>query len=72
MSSDKAATPVAAQDSAQKNSPIAGPLDEEATVQMDQEKQTCYWNGQSFEQGSKVDADGSCYECSFGTWIPLP
>jgi len=71
MSTDKTTTKVEPQDPARKNSAISGPLEEESTVRMDQSANTCYWNDQAFEQGARVESEGTCYECSFGTWVPL-
>ena len=58
-------------DPSKKTSEILGPSSDEATVQMDQLDLSCYWNDEEFPQGSQVDTGGTCYECSFGRWIPL-
>ena len=59
---------VAPMDSAQKNSPIAGPVSDEATVVMNTASNICVWNGQEFPDGTVVESEGSEYECSFGQW----
>ena len=56
-------------DSNKKNSEILGPTSDEATVQMDQLEQKCYWNDVEFSTGDKVKTGDNCYECSFGRWI---
>ena len=58
-------------DDAKKNSEILGPDSDEATVQMDQLEDKCYWNDTEFATGDQVESKGKCYECSFGRWIPL-
>jgi len=54
-----------------KTSEILGPTSDEATVQMSELTQKCYWNDVVYNQGVRVKAGGQCYECSFGRWIPL-
>ena len=60
---------VAAMDASQKNSPVSGPVSDEATVMMDQAAKVCHWNGQEFPDGQIVVSEGVEYECSFGQWI---
>ena len=62
---------VSAPEAGKKTSEILGPTSDEATVQMNAEKNKCYWNDEEFSQGEKVEADGKCYECSFGRWLEL-
>ena len=61
---------VEAMDKSKKNSPMAGPVDQEATVMMDTAADVCHWNGVKFEEGQVVVAEGVAYECSFGRWVP--
>lgn len=61
---------VEAVDPSKKTSQILGPSSDEATVQMSEMDQKCYWNDAEFEQGAKVVADGKAYTCSFGKWLP--
>ncbi len=65
------ATEVGAIDNSKKNSEVLGPTSDEATVQMDQLEEKCYWNDAEFSTGDQVSADGKCYECSFGRWIEM-
>ena len=58
-------------DPSKKTSEILGPTSDEATVQMSELTQKCYWNDVEYEQGARVEAGNDCYECSFGRWIPL-
>ena len=60
---------VEAMDSSKQNSPISGPVSDEATVMMDQAKNVCHWNGQEYPEGQIVVCDGAEYECSFGQWV---
>ena len=62
---------VQAMDPNQKNSPLAGPVEEEGTVVMDSASRVCVWNGQEFHDGQVVDCAGAQYECSFGQWVKL-
>ena len=62
---------VEAIDQSKKNSPVAGPVQEDATVMMDTASNVCHWNGQEFPDGQVVVADGVEYECSYGQWIPV-
>ena len=61
--------PVEAMDSSKLNSPVSGPVSEEATVMMDQAKNVCHWNGREFSDGQVVVCDGVGYECSYGQWV---
>jgi hypothetical protein len=65
------ATEVGAIDTSKKNSEVLGPTSDEATVQMDQLKEKCFWNDVEFSTGDQVASEGSCYECSFGRWIQV-
>ncbi len=64
-------TQVEAADPAKNTSEIVGPISDEATVTMTNESKTCTWNDVTFNQGDQVIADGTCYECSFGRWVPM-
>ena len=55
-------------DSSKENSPIAGPVDDQATVIMNKAADVCVWNGQSYPDGTTVSAQGVNYECSLGQW----
>lgn len=65
------ATEVEAVDNSKKTSEILGPTSDEATVQMDQLEEKCYWNDAEFSNGDQVTNGGKCYECSFGRWIEM-
>ncbi len=65
------ATEVEATDNSKKNSEILGPTSDEATVQMDQLENKCYWNDAEFSTGDQVENGGTCYECSFGRWVQV-
>lgn len=56
-------------DHSKKNSPVAGPIEEESTVMLDQASKVCYWNDQEFSEGQIVESEGAEYECNFGQWI---
>ncbi len=56
-------------DHSKKNSPVAGPIEEESTVMLDQASKVCYWNDQEFKEGQVVETEGNEYECTFGQWI---
>jgi len=56
-------------DPSKQNSPIAGPIEEESTVMLDQAAKVCYWNDQEFKEGQIVECDGDTYECTFGQWV---
>jgi len=60
---------VEAMDHGKKNSPVAGPIEEESTVMLDQASKVCYWNDQEFNEGQFVESEGAEYECTFGQWI---
>lgn len=63
-------TKVEAPDSSKNTSEIMGPDSDDETVQMSDMDAKCFWNDIEFQTGDKVNADGQCYECSFGRWIP--
>lgn len=65
------ATEVEPVDNSKKNSEVLGPTSDEATVQMDQLEEKCYWNDAEFTGGDQVSNGGKCYECSFGRWIEI-
>ncbi len=65
------ATEVEPVDNSKKNSEILGPTGDEATVQMDQLEEKCYWNDAEFSNGDQVSSAGKCYECSFGRWVEI-
>ncbi len=54
---------------ASRNSPIAGPVDAEATVVMQTAARSCFWNGQAYPEGARVRAEGVIYECNLGNWV---
>ncbi len=60
---------VEAMDHSKKNSPVAGPIEEESTVMLDQASKVCYWNDQEFNEGQFIESEGGEYECTFGQWI---
>ena len=60
---------VEAMDHSKKNSPVAGPIEDESTVMLDQASKVCYWNDQEFQEGQVVESEGCEYECNFGQWI---
>jgi hypothetical protein len=62
---------VEAMDHSKKNSPVAGPIEEESTVMLDQASKVCYWNDQKFSEGQFVESEGAAYECTFGQWIKM-
>lgn len=64
-------TPVDPADPGKKTSDILGPDSDEATVQMDQLEEKCYWNDAEFATGDQITTDGKCYECSFGRWVEV-
>ncbi len=59
-------------DPAKKNSRVAGPISDEATVQLSQANAQCYWNDTEYPAATRVSAEGICYECCFGQWVTLP
>ncbi|MCP5152035.1 MAG: hypothetical protein H6983_24665 [Ectothiorhodospiraceae bacterium] len=60
---------VEARDPRKKNSPLAGPVEDEATVMLDTAVRVCVWNGREFGDGEVVAAGDARYECSFGQWV---
>jgi len=58
-------------DPSKKTSQILDATSDEATVQMDQLNQECFWNDEAFAQGARIDVGGTCYECSFGRWVTV-
>ena len=54
-----------------KTSDILEPDGDEATVQMNQLEEKCYWNDAEFGTGAQITTDGKCYECSFGRWVRI-
>jgi len=64
-------TSVSPMDPNKKNSPVANPMDEQATVMLSHAKTTCSWNAQEFTDGQLVECEGKRYECSYGQWVPL-
>lgn len=64
------ATPVDPADKSRKTSEIIGPASDEATVQMSEVDQKCYWNDVEYEQGARIIAEGKQFTCSFGKWVP--
>ncbi len=64
-------TSVDAVDPSKNTSEILGPTSDEATVQMDQMEEKCYWNDVEFSTGDQINSEGKCYECSFGRWVEM-
>lgn len=58
-------------DAGKKTSAILEQNSDEATVQMNQLEEKCYWNDAEFGAGDQVMTDGKCYECSFGRWVQV-
>jgi hypothetical protein len=58
-------------DSNQENSPVAGPVDQEATVMLNTAKNTCMWNGQSYLEGANVNDGIRIFECNYGQWVKI-
>ncbi|MEJ2761230.1 MAG: hypothetical protein P8126_06720 [Gammaproteobacteria bacterium] len=56
-------------DPSKKTSRVLNVTGNEATVQMDQLDKNCFWNDEAFAQGSRIEVEGTCYECSFGRWV---
>ena len=52
-----------------KNSQIAGPVSDEATVIMNTASDSCVWNDQTYSEGSVVENEGVNYECHMGQWV---
>jgi len=69
--SDNSGVAVESVDPAKKTSEITGLTSDEATVSMDLADAVCFWNDTEYAQGSRVNTDGKCYECSFGRWIEI-
>ena len=62
-------TPVQPMDSSKENSPVAGPLTDEATVMLDTAKTTCMWNSDSYIEGARIKDGHGVYECNYGQWV---
>jgi hypothetical protein len=62
--------PVASAEAGKKTSKIIEDGNE-STVNLDMENAPCQWNGQSFNKGARIAADGAVYECSYGCWVKL-
>jgi len=56
-------------DSSKRNSPVSGPVEDEATVMLDGGNNKCHWNDQEYDDGQVVVSEGARYECSYGQWI---
>jgi len=56
-------------DDARKNSPIAGPVEEQATVLMNAASPVCQWNRHTFDEGQLNESEGVTCECSLGQWV---
>ena len=54
-----------------KTSPITAPTGDEATVQMTEENEFCYWNDEKFRQGEMISAGGKTLVCNFGNWMEM-
>ena len=54
--------------SSKQNSQVVGPAPDEAGVVMNKASSVHIWSGQEYPDGISVDAEGECYECSFGQW----
>ena len=55
---EEIATEVEAIDNSKKKSEILGPTSDEATVQMDQLEDKCYWNDAEFSTSEKSEQPG--------------
>jgi hypothetical protein len=66
-----APTQVKPAEAGKKTSDILSQTGDERTVKMDLQDEKCFWNNQEFSQGTRVETDGKCYECSFGRWLPI-
>lgn len=64
-------TQVEPADASRRTSDILGPSSDEATVQMSELDQKCYWNDVEYEQGARVSTGGKSYVCSYGRWVPV-
>jgi hypothetical protein len=60
---------VGPRDNSNENSPIAGPVEEQATVIMNAASPVCQWNGETFDEGQFIVSEGLTYECSLGQWV---
>ncbi len=60
---------VQAMDPDKKNSPVSGPVQEQATVMLDTASSVCLWNDEEFRDGQIVEHEGNRFECSFGRWV---
>ncbi len=67
----KTPTHVKPVDPARNTSTVLGPMSEQSTVQMNLQKEKCYWNDTEFSQGEQIISDGKCYECSYGRWVEV-
>jgi len=56
-------------DQSKQNSPIAGPIEDESTVILNDAQNSCHWNGQEFQEGDVVCSQGTGYECHLGNWV---
>lgn len=56
-------------DASKSNSPLAGPVSDEATVMLDNAASKCEWNGQEFDEGQLVECQGEVYACNYGQWV---
>lgn len=61
------------QDPELKNSPIAVESDEDFDVLRNEvgEAAVCYFNGESFKNGSIVQSGALALRCELGIWVPL-
>ena len=62
---------VGPRDESQKNSPVAGPVEEEATVMLNVAAKFCHWNAQECSEGQLIESQGITYECSLGQWVKV-
>jgi len=62
---------VDALDTSKNNSKIVEAGADQTTMSMDLEDARCYWNDAEFSRGDRINADGKCYECSFGRWVEM-
>ncbi|MBI1732416.1 MAG: hypothetical protein HYR49_06565 [Gammaproteobacteria bacterium] len=58
-------------DPVRKTSPITEPTGDEATVQMTDENESCFWNDEKFKHGEMISAGGQAYVCNFGNWMKM-
>ena len=52
--------------SRKQNSQVVGPAPDVAAVVMNKVNGVQIWRGQEYPDGISVNAEGECYECSFG------